>query len=382
VGTSASAKATGVSDMAISVSDSPDPVFVNSYVTYQAGVSNRGPDGATGVVITAQLPTGVRFEPNLSNSECAADAGIVTCAFASWDANAAGIVLVTVSPAAAGTLELAFAVAANEPDPDLSNNSQTVTTEVLEPTQADVSLGFSGTAPSYPVGEPIRFAINVGNAGPATATGVTATLRLSPGLTAVNAGSCVQTDTGTTCTFPVGSLPPGTGVSGILEITATTATRHSVQGTVTADQPDPDPSNNSASFGFAATSLADLAVQVTESGDPATPGLPLTYTATVVNLGPSTATDVEFVDTWSTTIVGGVQLLSFTASGNLSCTRTADQGIDCATPTLSSGESATVTITLRPLGAGSVSDLARVGSLVDDPVTSNNHAAETTTVGH
>ena len=382
IGTSASANTTGVSDMAISsVSDSPDPVFTNGNLTYQVGVSNVGPDQATGVVVTTQLPTGVRFEPTLSNADCAADAGIVTCSFAVWDANAAGIILVTVVPATAGTLELTFTVRANEPDPDLSNNSQAVTTEVVEPTEADVSLSFSGNAPSYHVGELIRFAINVRNAGPATATGVTATVRLSRGLTAVNAAPCVQTDTETICTYLLGSLPPGAGSSGIVEIMATVQTRYSVQGTVTADQPDPDLSNNSAGFGFSATYLADLSVQVTESSDPATPGVPLTYTATVVNLGPSTATDVDLVDSWSTTISGGVRLVSFSASGNLSCTRTSDQRIDCTTPTLNSGASATLTITLRPLGVGSVSNLARVRSRVDDPVASNDRAGETTTVG-
>jgi len=382
IGTSASADATGVSDMAISsVSDSPDPVFANGNVTYQVGVLNFGPDQATGVVVTTQLPTGVRFEPTLSNSECAADAGIVTCAYAAWDANAAGIIVVTVSPATAGTLELTFTVRANEPDPDLSNNSQAVTTDVLEPTEADVSLSFSGTAPSYHVGELIRFSINVRNAGPATATGITVTVRLSRGLTAVDPGPCTQTDTGTTCTYLFGSLPPGAGSIGIIEIIATTQTRHSVQGTVTADQPDPDLSNNSAGVGFSATALADLSVQVTESSDPATPGLPLTYTATVVNLGPSTATGVDLVDSWSTTIIGSVQLVSFSASQNLSCTRTSDQRIDCTTPTLNSGASATLTITLRPLGVGSVSDFAQVRSLVDDPVRSNDRAGETTTVG-
>jgi len=382
IGTSASAEATGVSDMAISsVSDNPDPVFANSNLTYQVGVANFGPDQATGVAVTTQLPTGVSFEPNLSNAECAADAGVVTCSYASWDANGAGMILLTVSPSMAGTLELTFTVRANEPDPDLSNNSKAVSTEVVEPTEADVSLSFSGTASSYHVGELIRFSVNVRNAGPATATGITVTIRLSRGLTAVDPGPCTQTDTGTTCTYLFGSLPPGAGSIGILEIIATTQTRHSVQGTVTADQPDPDLSNNSAGFGFSATSLADLSVQVTESGDPATPGLPLTYTATVVNLGPSTATDVHLVDSWSTTIIGGVQLVSFSASQNLSCTRTSDQRIDCTTPALNSGASATLTITLRPLGVGSVSDFAQVRSLVDDPVRSNDRAGETTTVG-
>lgn len=383
VSASAQAKPAPAADMAIlSVSDSPDPVFTGGTLKYQVGVGNLGPDRATAVVLSTQLPAGVTFEPELSNSQCAAAGGEVSCSFASWDVNAAGIVMVTVSPSTAGTLELVFTVRATESDPNLSNNTRAVTTEVVVPTEADVSFSLSG-ASSYYVGAPIFFSFNVGNAGPATATGITVTLVLSHGLTPVNAGSCTPTATVTTCTLSIGSLAPGTGVSGILEVRATEQTRYSVHGTVTADQPDPVTSNNADSFGFTATFLADLSVQVTESADPVLPGMPVTYTATIANLGPSPATGVRLVDSWSATTGGGVELLSFAASENLSCAQTSSgaQSITCTTATLNAGASATVRITLRPLGVGAVTDGAVVRSLVDDPDMVNNRASETTTVG-
>src|SRR6266568_181182 len=64
VGGSASALAAAEADMAIaSVSDYPDPVFVNQSVTYTVSVENLGPGQATGVDLTTALPSGVQFEP-------------------------------------------------------------------------------------------------------------------------------------------------------------------------------------------------------------------------------------------------------------------------------------------------------------------------------
>jgi hypothetical protein len=111
--------------------------------------------------------------------------------------------------------------------------------------------------------------------------------------------------------------------------------------------------------------------------------MPLTYTVTVINAGPSPATSVRLVDSWTATTGGSVELISFTASATLSCAQTSTdaQSISCTAATLDSGASATVTVTLRPRGVGSVTNGAVVRSLVDDPDLANNRASETTTVG-
>jgi uncharacterized repeat protein (TIGR01451 family) len=377
---SAVAQTAASAEMGITLSDNPDPVFTNHSLTYQLGMFNRGPSPATDVEVTAALPPGVRFEASLSDSVCSESAGIVTCSFPSWDVNAAGIFLITVTPSTAGVLELTFTVTASEPDPDLSNNSRTENTVVVEPTEADVSINLPSAVEGF-AGENIWLSVEVGNAGPATATGLTVILEfprgVSPGL---GGGLCTETDSGLSCSYSFGSQLPGYGSVAILGITASEAGTYTVRGSVTADQPDPVVSNNSDSAVVIASPAADLSVQIMESADPATPGQVLTYAVTITNHGPSRASAVTLVDTWSTTVPGGVQLLSFDATQG-QCVRTVDSSVDCQLGELASGATATVTIRLRPRGVGSVSDQAQVSAAEFDPDTANNVDSETTRMG-
>ena len=139
-GASASAQTAADADMAITVSDRPDPVWTHHSLLYQVELINLGPSPATGVEVTTTLPSGVRFEPSQSDPACTESGGIVTCSYSSWGANAAGIIVITVIPSTPGVLRLTFTVTATEPDPDLSNNSQTEDTVVAEATEADVSI--------------------------------------------------------------------------------------------------------------------------------------------------------------------------------------------------------------------------------------------------
>jgi uncharacterized repeat protein (TIGR01451 family) len=175
-------------------------------------------------------------------------------------------------------------------------------------------------------------------------------------------------------------VPAGRGIAEIIGVTASAAGSYTVQGSVTADQPDPVLSNNSDSTLVTATPAADLSAQIVDSVDPAPPGSAITYTVTVTNHGPSPASAVTLTDTWATTTGGGVQLLSFAATQG-QCTLTSNQRIGCQLGGLASGASTTVTVTLRALGTGSVTDQAQVSAAEFDPDTANNAAAETTTVG-
>ncbi len=197
----------------------------------------------------------------------------MTCGFPSWDANAIGVIALTVVPTTAGGLQVTFTVTATERDPDLSNSSQTEETEVVEPTEADVSINLASSSAGY-AGENIWLSIGVRNTGPATATGVTVALEFPRSLSPSNGdGQCTETASGLSCLYSFGSLPPGAGSAGILGLTASDAGAYTIQGSVSADQPDPVVSNNSDSTGVN-VSPADLAVQIIESADRLRPGRP------------------------------------------------------------------------------------------------------------
>ena len=51
----------GATDLAITKSDSPDPVIAGTDVTYSINVTNGGPSNATSVVVTDNLPPEVSF---------------------------------------------------------------------------------------------------------------------------------------------------------------------------------------------------------------------------------------------------------------------------------------------------------------------------------
>jgi uncharacterized repeat protein (TIGR01451 family) len=332
------------------------------------------------VKLTAALPSGVRFEPLQSDSACTESGGIVTCNFASWDANAAGLIRIAVTPSTTGVLQLTFAVSAAERDRDLSNNSQTETTTVVQPTDADISINLPTSVTGY-VGQNLFLNLEVGNAGPATATGVTVTLEFPRGLNPSSGGGvCTDTGSGLSCAYSLSSLPAGSGIGEFIAIAASAAGTYTVQGSVSADQPDPVPSNNSDSTLVAATPAADLSAQIVESADPATPGSAITYTVTVTNNGPSPASAVVLTDSWSTTVAGGVQLVTF-ATTQGQCALTSNQRIDCQLGGLANGAATTVTVTVRARGIGSVTDQAQVSAAEFDPNTANNADSETTTVG-
>jgi uncharacterized repeat protein (TIGR01451 family) len=223
--------------------------------------------------------------------------------------------------------------------------------------------------------------IEVRNLGPATATGLTVTLEFPPGLSPSYPPmvQCTETNTGLSCSYPWGSLPPGAASLGIIGVTAAEAGTYTVRGSVTADQTDPVTENNTDATVVTANPAADLSAQIAESADPASPGTVLTYTVTLTNHGPSPASSVALTDTWSTTVRGGAQLLSFTASQG-QCVLVADQRIDCQLGGLASGANAALTVSLRPKGTGSVTDQTQVSATEFDTDTANNTNSETTTV--
>src|SRR6187551_2183192 len=70
----------GSSDLRITKTDNPDPVNVGSTLTYTILVQNLGPDTATGVTVTDQLPKGVDFvSATATAGQCARKGKKVTC---------------------------------------------------------------------------------------------------------------------------------------------------------------------------------------------------------------------------------------------------------------------------------------------------------------
>jgi len=245
-----------------------------------------------------------------------------------------------------------------------------------------VDLAISKTASPDPVkaGDQLTYNISVANNGSSTATNVTVVDSLPAGVTYLaNTDSCVEAPAGT-LTCSLGALPSGqsrnfqivvevgAGIvaanGGPLSITNT--------ATVSADQGDPDPTNNSASASTIVQDLADLQLskQCKPDGPLATGGV-ATCTIFVDNLGPSDARDVVVVDTHLSngafTITGAT--VDPAASGTCAI---AGGVVTCNLGTEPAGGRTTITVQFTSQDQVDVNDTATVSSETDDPDTSNN----------
>lgn len=373
------ARAAAPVDLFISeVSDSPDPVFAGSTVSYTVDVGNRGPGTATSTLLTAPLPAGASFQGS-NDDRCSATSTLITCDLGTLGApGMASPVIIQVRPTEAGTLSLTFTVSSAEPDANPSDNSRTATTTVTTPTEADVALYLSAHAGPIYAGTPFFIDAGVRNWGPATATGATARLRLPAGLSVVSGATCVPDGADSVCVVGPMELPPSTGVAAPIALTASAPGNFTIPGSATADQPDPQPANNIGSVSLTVLAAADLAVTVSESSDPSLPGRPLTYTLTVTNHGPSPSA-AHLTDEWSATVAGGVTLLSVEPSQG-GCGSTTAGRVECDLGVLAGGATATVAVSLRPQGVGTVTTEARVTGTEYDGDPTNNTATETTEV--
>ncbi|MCP4639185.1 MAG: DUF11 domain-containing protein [bacterium] len=157
--------------------------------------------------------------------------------------------------------------------------------------------------------------------------------------------------------------------------------------------PDPDTSNNQAIDFISVVDTSDLSLVKTDDVDPINAGEELTYTLTVTNNGPSTATDVVIEDK----LPADVEVLEVTGAGpqpgvKVVAVGTPGDPLDpttCYLGALALGESGAMTVTVRVspdirvdaiTGEAVIFNDAWAYSSSLDPDTSNNHASEPTTV--
>lgn len=121
------------------------------------------------------------------------------------------------------------------------------------------------------------------------------------------------------------------------------------------------------------TTLADISVTAVSPPASGTTGANLTYSLAIANAGPSTATPVSFIDN----LPNGSTFQSVTTSQG---TCTGGAVVYCDLGNLNSGASATVQITLTPLAAGTLTNIASVAAPQGDPNPGNNAASSSVTV--
>jgi uncharacterized repeat protein (TIGR01451 family) len=247
---SATTAVTPSADVAI-VKSGPAAVPAGGTVSYDLVVSNAGPSDATTLAVTDTLPAGVSLvSASGAGWACSNVASTsVTCATAvlATGASAATITVVVTAPASAATLTNAADVTSATPDPDLSNNTSSVDTQVAG--SADLSLVKTGPA-TVQAGGLMTYTLLVSNAGPDDAVAVQLTDTLPAGVVFQAASgtgwACTNTgDVSVTCDLPV--LPNGASSTVQLVVAAPLTTGALVNNArVAAATADPTPANNAS----------------------------------------------------------------------------------------------------------------------------------------
>jgi endoglycosylceramidase len=120
-------------DLALSLSDQPDPVPVGGVLTYTATVTNNGIGDARGVVLTDLLPKNVMLRSARSDhGRCASQRPRrIECNLTDLARDETATVTIQVRPRKPGTIVDTATVSAAQPvDPDLTNNVASETTTV------------------------------------------------------------------------------------------------------------------------------------------------------------------------------------------------------------------------------------------------------------
>jgi uncharacterized repeat protein (TIGR01451 family) len=121
-------------DLAVTVTDSPDPVASGQLLTYTVTVANHGGSDATGVTLVDVIDDANLRSVTSSRGSCVDDprAGTIECAIGSLPNGATAsveIVVRAVRPRGSPIVNTAN-VSGNEPDPDVTDNEATETTTI------------------------------------------------------------------------------------------------------------------------------------------------------------------------------------------------------------------------------------------------------------
>ena len=367
-------------DLAVTKTDGLTTVISGNNLTYTIVVTNNGPSQATNVNLTDALPATLTYSSHtVSQGTGTINGQNFSAALGTLapGASATVTIVAAVSGTATGTISNTAAATAAETDTNNANNSATDTTTATP--QIDLQITKSDTPDPVIAGNQLTYTIQVTNAGPSTATGVTVTDVLPATVTFVSGTSTVGSvsNSSGTVTGTIGTLATGASATVTLVVNVAPTARGTISNTATVagTQTDTNSANNTATTTSTANGSIDLTIAKTDSADPVIAGNTLTYTMTVTNNGPSTATNVVVTDVLPSSISFTSASASQGTVSNNAGTVTANVG------TLAPGASATITIVTgvpSSITQQTLSNTATVTATETDTNSANNSATQTT----
>jgi uncharacterized repeat protein (TIGR01451 family) len=317
-------------DLGITKTSSPGTAIAGGdSFTYEIAVTNAGPDDATNVVVTDQVPAGLEIVSVTPSAPGSCNTGVAGQTPTVCNLNTLSVaggpftvdIEVRALPGTRGQVANNVSVSSDVFDPNNSNNLATATTLVNG--VADIQVEKELTSPAVVAGFEVAYRVDVTNLGPSTATGVVLTDVMPAHTSFVSAKDasdneiCTpdKTDPIVTLTCAMGTFQPGESkpvfIKGLLDPATPVGTV--IVNTATAEgvETDPDTTNNEASTSDESEAGADLWIDKQQNADTGNPSGTVLFTLTVHNRkgcstddrivcgegGPSDAEGVMVVDT-------------------------------------------------------------------------------------
>jgi uncharacterized delta-60 repeat protein/uncharacterized repeat protein (TIGR01451 family) len=270
-------------------------LIVTSNLTYTINVVNYGPSASGNVSVQDVLPVGANYiSASSSQGSTLTNASGLTWSVGPMAVNASATLTLTVQPQNIGSItNLATVSAVGSSDVNPEDNSASVVAGVVNAT-ADLVLGMIGAPNPVLLGSNVTYTLTVTNLGPATATSVSLTNTLPPGVSLVSASPAGYTISGRVVTFAnLGNIGSG-GQSSVTIVAKPSAAGEITNSAVTASTlTDPLKGNNLASVKVVVQAMQ---LGVSRSGNTLT----LTWPNTFGTFNLETATNLVPPITWVT----------------------------------------------------------------------------------
>ncbi|MGI9530677.1 gliding motility-associated C-terminal domain-containing protein [Lutimonas sp.] len=293
-----------VSDISLTKTVDNATPFVASNVVFTIVVDNQGPSEATGIIVTDILTDGYTYVSDDSSNAYDALTGI-------WNvgtiaAGASGTINITATVNVSGDYSnTAEVTSADNLDPDSTPNNGDVTEDDMDNVitnpipVSDMEINMTVDTMTPYVGGEVVFTIEVSNIGPSPATGIEVIDLLPSGYAYVSDDSGNYSDA--TGIWTAGDI--AAGAMSTINITASvnpTGNYTNIAEVFAADNVDPDSTPNNGIAGeddqFEITTtpipVADVSLVKTVNDMNPTTGDTVTFTLSITNDGPSTATGV------------------------------------------------------------------------------------------
>ena len=228
----------------LSVSNSPNPVLVNTPLTITILVTNE--TGTLVITVTNSMPDSAMFlnATNSTGGMVSNTAGTTVFYINVFNVGEVATLTLTVKPTFRGPLTNIVTIAT------LGSTNLTSATNVTEvsSTSTDLGVSISGPAMAVLANDWMTYGVSVTNLGPNSGHNVVLSNSLAPGVALINAVPTNYTFVSNTVVFSLGDLASGSGANFSLTVQPTNAGVLPLVATVTtSDFNDPNPSNNIAS---------------------------------------------------------------------------------------------------------------------------------------